>query len=470
MAPLPMDMANMIPPFIADLPMSDDGMNHQQYAFDIGTFAVPGDALFGGAFTDDPECGFGGAHSSSFQASSFSPGTGPLSSSDIQELQQQQQQQHLRHHDSKSGSGPLQSQVQHQQSVYAHDHIPYYIKQENNPQTEQSYLNAASVTHDSAMTSPNPQKPCTFPRPHQHNEQTEESAATAMAAYQAQTMQYISQSILQQQMHQQQTQGRQQHVEVFMDSFPGLIEIRPVNTNTDTTQNYRHDPQQFPQYHFHEHHYQQQLLHQQVSSPKEGSWSPMSDQSQFDSMTDDEPLAATRYSSHTSLSSVSSWNDDQVVSPLSNLTMSTETPTCEPLVLFPPSAAIRILSSPLKQHQSSFDSDSEGPEEEDEALVPGKRRKRVRRPLAKKAVSKPSPKIKLPVVASNVRVNLVCNDMQRRTDGVGCIRLCDARLMRVYSIMGSETEVECTVRFYPKRPHGKKTVVVDLEAFQRQTF
>ncbi|KAG0261333.1 hypothetical protein BG011_001107 [Mortierella polycephala] len=34
--------------------------------------------------------------------------------------------------------------------------------------------------------------------------------------------------------------------------------------------------------------------------------------------------------------------------------------------------------------------------------------------------------------------------------------------MRVYSIMRSKTEVENTVRFYPKGPHGKKTVQIDL--------
>ncbi|KAF9188330.1 hypothetical protein BGZ51_000650 [Haplosporangium sp. Z 767] len=34
--------------------------------------------------------------------------------------------------------------------------------------------------------------------------------------------------------------------------------------------------------------------------------------------------------------------------------------------------------------------------------------------------------------------------------------------MKVYSIMCSKTEVENTVRFYPKRPHGKKTVQIDL--------
>ncbi|KAG0378449.1 hypothetical protein BGX24_003807 [Mortierella sp. AD032] len=35
--------------------------------------------------------------------------------------------------------------------------------------------------------------------------------------------------------------------------------------------------------------------------------------------------------------------------------------------------------------------------------------------------------------------------------------------LRVYSIMLSETEIETSVRFYPKRPHGKKTVEVNLE-------
>ncbi|KAF9915966.1 hypothetical protein BX616_004944 [Lobosporangium transversale] len=35
--------------------------------------------------------------------------------------------------------------------------------------------------------------------------------------------------------------------------------------------------------------------------------------------------------------------------------------------------------------------------------------------------------------------------------------------MRIYSIMKSETEVESTVRFFPTRPHGKKTVRVNLE-------
>ncbi|KAF9428287.1 hypothetical protein BGZ94_002875 [Podila epigama] len=37
------------------------------------------------------------------------------------------------------------------------------------------------------------------------------------------------------------------------------------------------------------------------------------------------------------------------------------------------------------------------------------------------------------------------------------------RRMRVYSIMRSASEIENTLRFYPRRPHGKKTEVVSLE-------
>jgi hypothetical protein len=40
--------------------------------------------------------------------------------------------------------------------------------------------------------------------------------------------------------------------------------------------------------------------------------------------------------------------------------------------------------------------------------------------------------------------------------------------MRVYSIMLSETEVKDTVRFYPARPHGKKTIAVDLEKMKKK--
>ncbi|KAI8596295.1 hypothetical protein EDD21DRAFT_408487 [Dissophora ornata] len=46
--------------------------------------------------------------------------------------------------------------------------------------------------------------------------------------------------------------------------------------------------------------------------------------------------------------------------------------------------------------------------------------------------------------------------IKRAQPGSRCCR------MRVYSIMKSETEVETTLRFYPERPHGKKTEAVNL--------
>ncbi|KAG0364183.1 hypothetical protein BGZ54_007775 [Gamsiella multidivaricata] len=42
--------------------------------------------------------------------------------------------------------------------------------------------------------------------------------------------------------------------------------------------------------------------------------------------------------------------------------------------------------------------------------------------------------------------------------------------MRIYSLMSSENEIEVTVRFYPTRPHGKKTIQVDLEKMRAKYF
>lgn len=160
---------------------------------------------------------------------------------------------------------------------------------------------------------------------------------------------------------------------------------------------------------------------ERLSSP-DGSLSPTSDQDYFGSMTDDEPSSSSSYSSYTSLSSLA---DEHIASPLSQLTMA-----CDPVVIgdlapsplhrirrvvpqldytqmtvdsslasssptFSPTASTAsALSSPLKQHFSSF-SDSEGPEE-DESQLHGKRRKRVRRPYVKKP-TQPKPSIKIPV-------------------------------------------------------------------------
>lgn len=44
------------------------------------------------------------------------------------------------------------------------------------------------------------------------------------------------------------------------------------------------------------------------------------------------------------------------------------------------------------------------------------------------------------------------------------------RRMRVYSVMRSRTEIETTLRFHPKRAHGKKTVPIDLDYARAKYF
>ncbi|KAF9291350.1 hypothetical protein BGZ74_000386 [Mortierella antarctica] len=262
---------------------------------------------------------------------------------------------------------------------------------------------------------------------------------------------------------------------------------------------------------------------ERLSSP-DGSLSPTSDQDYFDSMTDDEPSSSSSYSSYTSLFSLA---DEHIASPLSQLTMSCDTvvvgdpastpyrvrravpqldythmtvdpPLASSSPMFSPTASTApVLCSPLKQHFSSF-SDSEGPEE-DESQLQGKRRKRVRRPHVKKA-TQPKPSIKLPCtfpgcpIECSSQPSLARHAETHKWRGLYAPVRCEAcqsalsnefsvqrhiqrapatsacRKMRVYSVMQSETQVECTVRFYPKRPHGKKTVVVDLEAFRRRSL
>ncbi|KAG0025995.1 hypothetical protein BGZ82_009704 [Podila clonocystis] len=263
---------------------------------------------------------------------------------------------------------------------------------------------------------------------------------------------------------------------------------------------------------------------ERLSSP-DGSLSPISDYGYFDSMTDDEPSSSSSYNSYTSLSSL---GGDHLASPLSQLTVECNTiivedPAPTPLhrvrravprldctlmsvdpslasfsPMFSPTASTTpVLSSPLKQHFSSF-SDSEGPEE-DESQLQGKRRKRVRRPYAKK-VTQPKPSIKIPCAfpgcptQCSSQPSLARHAETHKWRGLYAPVRCEAcqsalsnefsvqrhiqrapatsacRKMRVYSVMQSETQVQYTVRFYPKRPHGKKTVVVDLEAFQRRNL
>ncbi|KAG0031644.1 hypothetical protein BGZ81_000849 [Podila clonocystis] len=263
---------------------------------------------------------------------------------------------------------------------------------------------------------------------------------------------------------------------------------------------------------------------ERLSSP-DGSLSPISDYSCFDSMTDDEPSSSSSYNSFTSLSSL---EDDHLTSPLSQLKVACNTTIVEdpaPMPLHrvrravpqldcthmsldlsvasfspmssPTASTTPVLSSPLKQHFSSF-SDSEGPEE-DESQLQGKRRKRVRRPYVKKVTQLKS-SIKIPCAfpgcstQCSSQPSLARHAETHKWRGLYAPVRCEAcqsalsnefsvqrhiqrapatsacRKMRVYSVMQSETQVQYTVRFYPKRPHGKKTVAVDLEAFQRRNL
>ncbi|KAF9427864.1 hypothetical protein BGZ94_003985 [Podila epigama] len=158
--------------------------------------------------------------------------------------------------------------------------------------------------------------------------------------------------------------------------------------------------------------------------------------------------------------------------------------------------ATALPSLPLRQHFSSF-SDSEGPEDEESNVQGKRRRKRIRLPHMNKVVE-PKPCVKLACtfpgcsIQCSSQPSLLRHTETHKWRGIYAPVRCETclsalsnefsvqrhilrapltspcRKMRVYSVMRSEHEVECTVRFYPKRPHGRKTVLVDLEAFRQQ--
>ncbi|KAK3813173.1 MAG: hypothetical protein J3Q66DRAFT_412575 [Benniella sp.] len=145
-------------------------------------------------------------------------------------------------------------------------------------------------------------------------------------------------------------------------------------------------------------------------------------------------------------------------------------------------------STTTEQFEPFTDSESE------ESIVPAKK-KRFRRPAKNQ-----SPQIKLKCGHPNC--NVTCSsypslDRHQQTHkwrGIYAPVRCEAcqrdlsneysvqrhirrsqvgsrcRRMRVYSVMRSRTEVETTVRFYPKRPHGKKTVAINLDEARAQFF
>ncbi|CAO3564696.1 unnamed protein product [Mortierella alpina] len=154
-------------------------------------------------------------------------------------------------------------------------------------------------------------------------------------------------------------------------------------------------------------------------------------------------------------------------------------------------SSLPALPSPLKQQFTGYMSDDSN---DSEGESKPKRKKRVRKAMAIKAPAKlkrlkpvlrcefPGCKItcsSIPSLArhfethkwrgkySPVRCEACQNPLsnefsvQRHIMRSPLTTLC--RRMRVYSIMRSATDVEATVRFYPKRGHGKKTKIIDLD-------
>ncbi|KAF9127332.1 hypothetical protein BGW39_005952 [Mortierella sp. 14UC] len=165
----------------------------------------------------------------------------------------------------------------------------------------------------------------------------------------------------------------------------------------------------------------------------------------------------------------------------------------------PSSFSSSITAMPLapkrQQYIGTFsdDDDSDFPIEEEESKAGPKRRKRVR-----KAPAKPVQKVKGPTITLNCRFpncKVTCSshpslnrhELAHRWRGQFSPVRCEAcrsslsnefsvqrhilrsaptsrcHKMRIYSIMKAEDEIETTVKFFPTRGHGKKTVKVDLE-------
>ncbi|KAG0265408.1 hypothetical protein BG011_004793 [Mortierella polycephala] len=173
--------------------------------------------------------------------------------------------------------------------------------------------------------------------------------------------------------------------------------------------------------------------------------------------------------------------------------VTSQLPNNQDLLPVPYTTSIPSLSSPLKQYFSgSFSEDDSDAPTDDEKYLP-KRKKRLRKSIKTKVTVKPKGP-RLILHCEHEGCNVTCSSqpsLQRHAQAhkwrglyspVRC-EACETALsnefsvqrhiqrspegslckrMRVYSIMKSETEIENTVRFYPDRPHGKKTVKVDL--------
>ncbi|KAF9108820.1 hypothetical protein BGX29_005731 [Mortierella sp. GBA35] len=162
------------------------------------------------------------------------------------------------------------------------------------------------------------------------------------------------------------------------------------------------------------------------------------------------------------------------------------------------SRTVPSLPSPLKQYFScSASSDSDCRENKNGSAAAKK--KRERKPSKTSTVRPKNPPVRLPchfpgcTTTCSSQPSLARHAEAHKWRGVYAPVRCEAcqsalsnefsvqrhivrsqptsrcRRLRVYSIMMSETEIETSVRFYPKRPHGKKTVVIDL-AYARARY
>ncbi|KAG0006728.1 hypothetical protein BGZ65_004580 [Modicella reniformis] len=124
-------------------------------------------------------------------------------------------------------------------------------------------------------------------------------------------------------------------------------------------------------------------------------------------------------------------------------------PISQDVLLSLPSS-VPTVPSPLKQEFYGSISDDSDLAEDFDVNANAKRKKRVRKP-SKTAAAKPkAPRL------------ILRRHILRSPENSKC------REWRIYSIMKSETERDYTVRFYPNRPHGKKTVKKDLETLMRK--
>ncbi|GJJ69442.1 hypothetical protein EMPS_01788 [Entomortierella parvispora] len=192
---------------------------------------------------------------------------------------------------------------------------------------------------------------------------------------------------------------------------------------------------------------------------------------------------------------------DQVLSSSWTSASSISSPSVSPIITS--NCTIPAQPSPLKRHFKSLESDSECDElkgiDDDDAegeamriAADSSKRKRNRKPVVKTKPKNKAPVVKLKcsypgcIITCASQPSLARHAEAHKWRGLYAPVRCEAcqsalsnefsvqrhilrsrpsslcRQLRVYSIMRSDIEIESTVRFFPKRPHGKKTVEIDI--------